>query len=316
MCLLCGSGFCLPAESNCGDLVTRLFVRVLRIRSLRAGLTFQVEMMNTSEFIAQGGYAALLSRAGQIRCTDLQTNGCVAEDLFVDIMYTEKKSASGCVTGGDVFSSGLDTSVGTTLDADTDNDVIMGVSESEQAHAGQANEENNEKKPNAADEPQKQKRRGWGGALSRLFRCMRLVKEPVQRGGACIGRSMWKEELVSQEQTVSRAETVFPEQDQVLSEATDEEEDMESTGGSSYHTARAQCECECLEFVCDDEFQRSWVSRSARKMGRGFKRSVCLGRPPLWHCLQDGYGSVRCGDPHDHSLGCLRLTGLCQSCED
>lgn len=234
----------------------------------------------------------MLSRAGQIRCTDLQTNGCVAEDLFVDIMYTEKKSASGCVTGGDVFSTGLDTSVGPALDAGTDNDVIMGFSESEQAHAGQANEENNEKR----------KRRGWRGALLRLFRCMR-------------GRPMWKEELISQEQTVSRAETVSPEQDQVPPEAT-KEEDMQSTGKSSYHTARVQCECECLQFVRDDELQPSWLSRSARKIGGGLKRSMGVGRPPLWHCLQEGYGSVRCRDPNDHSLDGLMSMGLCQSGED
>ena len=197
----------------------------------------------------------------------------MAEDLFVDITYTEKKSASGCVTGGGVLSSGLDTSVGPTLEADTDNDV-MGVYESQQTHAGQANEEKKEKRLNAADEPPKGKRRGWRGVLSKVFRCMGFVKEPMRRGGACIARSMCRVD------TVSLAEIVDPEQDQVLSEAAGEEEDMgsDSTGRSSYHTARAQCECGCLEFVRDDEFQRSWLSRSARKMGRGFKRSVCFGK--------------------------------------
>lgn len=251
-------------------------------------------MMNTSEFIEQGGYSALLSRAEEIRCTELQTNGCVAEDLFVDIIYTEKKSASGCVTGGCASATGLDTSVRPALDAGTDNDVKRGSSESEQAHAGQANEENKARKG---------KRRGWRGVLSRLFRCVRMP-------------SMRKEELISQEQTVSRAETVSLEQDQVLSEAPEEEEDIESTGRSSYHTARAQCECECLEFVRDDDLQPSWFSRSARKIGGGLKRSMGVGRPPLWHCLQEGYGSVRCNDPDDHSLDGLMALGLGQSGDD
>ena len=83
-----------------------------------------------------------------------------------------------------------------------------------------------------------------------------------------------------------------------------------------FHTARTQWECKWMAFVPENEFERSRHLRSTQKTGRGFKRSLCLVKSPYWHCSQDGYGSLRCDDPNDHSLEFIMAMGLCLSGED
>lgn len=153
--------------------------------------------METSKFISDGGYAALVGRAGQIRCSELQCDGSVAEGLFVDIIYTEKKSASGGITGSGVGGSGLGTADAVTTSPEADDmhtDEITGVYETQQAHAGSKNGEEHE-----SDEADTDNRRERRSVVSGLRRCMRFAKELVQGWGSCIGQRNAAEERIAKE---------------------------------------------------------------------------------------------------------------------